>query len=327
MKKCIALLSFILTVVFLAVSINGKSQAWSVYNGNELPTDANPAFTAGDNSPAADFVAEIISDPDSAANKLFKYDHADTTGKQTYKMSWAIGGGTAATIIARIKGIAGSKSKRIAEIDVRNVNSGVGSKLQIGYDDSVRLASPALVTYRQKSAEWHIYRFVMNGADFTLYIDEDPTPVLTGTSTTARTDNWFKFGDQSASFSHSGLYDYIIWDVSGAYAPGQGAAIPDTLSKHYYGKQSSITDPTSRAVILYPNPSSGDITITSPFSWIKSEYMIINTLGQVIHKGIITGEVTVINTKDLSNGTYTLIIRSGENTLHHELFIHTVSGN
>jgi len=163
----------------------------------------------------------------------------------------------------------------------------------------------------------------MNGADFTLYIDENTTPVLTGTLTKARTDNWFKFGDPSASFSHSGLYDYIIWDVTVAYAPGQGAPIPDTLSKHYYGKPSNLSDHPSDAVLLYPNPSSGEITITSPVSWINTEYMIINPLGQVMRKGTITGEVKIINTRDLSSGTYALIIRSGDNTLHHEQFIHT----
>ena len=327
MKKSAVILFSVLTALFLTVSNPGKSQAWTGYNGNELPTEAVPPFTAGDNSPDAGFVAEVISDPDSAANKLFKYDHSVIEGKQTYKMDWGIQGGTTATIIARIRGIEGSSSLRIAEIDVRNVNSGVGSKLQIGYDDSVRLESPALVSYLGNAKEWHIYRFVMNGADFTLYIDENPTPVLSGTSTKSRTDNWFKFGDQSASYSHTGLFDYILWDISGSYAPGQGAAIPDTLSKHYFGEASSIPDHASETIILYPNPSSGEFTLISQAEWINSEYTIINSAGQIVRQGMVTGKATVVNSRGLSDGVYTLIVGTGNKIMHRERFIHKVSAD
>jgi len=87
MKKSGVILFSLLTALFFSLSGPGKSQAWVIYDASVLPPDNTPAFTAGDNSPAADFVAEVIDDPDIAANKLFKYDHADTTGKQTYKMS------------------------------------------------------------------------------------------------------------------------------------------------------------------------------------------------------------------------------------------------
>jgi hypothetical protein len=321
MKMSSVFLFFILAMAFLAISFNGKSQAWVVYDGSVMPVDNNPPFTEGDASPAADFIAEVIDDPDINGNKLFKYDHADTLGKQTYKMNWEIGGGTAATIIARIKGITGAQSKRIAEIDVRNANSGFGSKLQIGYDDSVRLESTGLSAYLEKAYEWHLYRILMNGADYTLYINENPTPVLSGTTTKARTDNWFKFGDQSASYSHSGLYDYIIWDVSGAYEPGQGAVIPENLSQDYYGK-TGLSVSNADVVKLYPNPSSGKITISSPENWIDTEYVIINSLGQKMSSGLITGVVTDVSTSNLSSGIYTLVIRPGDNTIHREQFIH-----
>jgi hypothetical protein len=325
MKKSILFLFCILAMALFIVSFDAKSQAWVIYDGSVLPTDNTPAFTAGDNSPDAGFVAEVIDDPDITGNKLFKYDHSVIEGKQTYKMSWEIGGGTAATIVARIKGIAGTSSIRVAEIDVRNVNSAVGSKLQIGYDDSVRLESPALVAYLEKTSEWHLYRFVMNGADFTLYVDEKPTPFLSGTSAKERTDNWFKFGDQSASYSHSGLFDYIIWDISGAYAPGEGAAIPENLSKAYYGMTSynyCVADPGNP--YLYPNPSSGQVNISSPESWINAGYMIVNSLGQKVGSGLITGALTVVNTANLPGGAYTLVVCPADNTIHREQFIHLV---
>ncbi len=314
---------YLLITLFLLASLNVMSQGWTVYNGNELPTESTPAFVAGDNSPDASFVAEVIADPDSSANKLFKYDHYVIEGKQTYKMEWNIGTGTQATIIARIKGIAGSNSNRVAEIDVRNSTSGVGSKLQIRYDDTIQLESPAVTAFLEKTSEWHIYRFVMNGADFTVYVDEKPTPLLSGTSTKARTDNWFKFGDQSANFSHSGLFDYIIWDVSGAYAPGQGAPIPDTLSKHFYGEvTNNIAEKSNEKAVVFPNPSQGEIKITAPLEWINADYLIINPLGQLVQAGIINDRNTLIKTDKLSDGTYTLIIQSGEKKLYSEQFIH-----
>jgi len=319
MKKSAVILFCLLTALFASVSSPGISQAWVIYDCSVLPTDNTPAFTAGDNSPAVDFIAEVINDPDITNNKLFKYDHSDTTGKTTYKMSWEIGGGTAATIIARIKGMEGSQSKRIAEIDVRNVNSGLGSKLQIGYDDTVRLESPSLAAYLGNIKEWHLYRFVMNGAYLSVYIDENPTAVLSGTSTKSRTDNWFKFGDQSASYSHSGLWDYIIWDVSGAYAPGQGAAIPENLSKDFYTNTPHLSIISSSK--LYPNPSSGQITISSFESWIDAEYIIFNFLGQKMRCGLISGASTTVSTANLPNGAYTMVIRRGDETLHRERFI------
>lgn len=327
MKKYAVIVFCLLTALFLTLSNHCSSQVWAGYNGNELPTEAVPAFTSGDNSPDPGFVAEVISDPDSAANKLFRYDHSVIEGKQTYKMDWGIEGGTAATIIARIRGIEGTSSIRIAEIDVRNVNSGVGSKLQIGYDDSVRLESPALVTYLANAKEWHIYRFVMNGADFTLYIDENPTPVLSGTSTKSRTDNWFKFGDQSASYSHTALFDYILWDITGAYSPGQGAAIPDTLSKHFFGQPSNIPDQAAETVVLYPNPSSGEITLISQDGWNGAGYTIINSAGQAVSKGLLEGKQTVIDSRELSDGVYTLIIHSDKEMLYRKQFIHRDSSD
>jgi hypothetical protein len=318
MKK----VGFLLSFLFLT-GIHLMSQAWTVYNGNELPTESTPAFVAGDNSPDASFVAEVIADPDSAGNKLFKYDHPVIEGKQTYKMEWEIGTGTAATIIARIKGIAGTNSNRVAEIDVRNSTSGIGSKLQIRYDDTIQLESPAVSAFLEKTSEWHIYRFVMNGADFTVYVDEKPTPVLSGTSTKARTDNWFKFGDQSANFSHSGLFDYIIWDVTGAYAPGQGAPIPDTLSKHYYGEQTNkIIEISSDKPVIFPNPSKGEIKITASAEWINTEFLIVNSLGQLVQNGIINERNTILKTDNLAEGSYTLIIQSGEKKLYSQPFIH-----
>ncbi len=312
-----------LSLLLFCASLHVMSQAWTVYNGNELPTESTPAFVAGDNSPDAGFVAEVIADPDSAGNKLFKYDHPVIEGKQTYKMEWNIGTGTQATIIARIKGIVGSNSNRVAEIDVRNSTSGVGSKLQIRYDDSVQFESPAVVAYLNNTDEWHIYRFVMNGADFTLYVDEKPTPLLSGTSTKARTDNWFKFGDQSASFSHSGLFDYIIWDVTGAYAPGQGAPIPDTLSKHYYGEQiNKLNELPNEKPVLFPNPSNGVIQISAPSEWINAAYLIVNPMGQLVQSGTIIDRNMIIKTSKLPDGSYTLIIQSGERKLFTEQFIH-----
>jgi hypothetical protein len=327
MKKSAVTLFSILTILFLFVSQTGRTQAWVVYNGNELPTDANPPFTAADNSPDAGFVAEVVSDPDSAANKLFKYDHPVIEGKQTYKMDWGIGGGTTATIVSRIKGLESTEAMRIAEIDIRNVNTGIGSKFQVGYDDSIRLASPPLAAYFPNAKEWHIYRIVMNGADFSLYVDEKPEPVLSGTATTARTDNWFKFGDQSANFSHSGLFDYIIWDITGAYAPDQGAPIPDTLSKHYYGQQSGLQKQTSESVMLYPNPASGEFILISQNGWTDAKYRIFNSAGQVIRQGIIAGKTTVINVRGLSDGIYTLIVEKGKKVLYREKLIHKLSAN
>lgn len=71
--------------------------------------------------------------------------------------------------------------------------------------------------------EWHIYRFTKTGgagATCSLYIDENPTPIYTNTtSATGRTNTYFRFGDGWGSGTINSDFDWVIWDNTGAYSP------------------------------------------------------------------------------------------------------------
>src|SRR3972149_7623869 len=55
------------------VTIHGKAQQWTIYDGSNLPQYSTPAFAINNNNPGPNFVEEIIDDPDVPGNKLFKY--------------------------------------------------------------------------------------------------------------------------------------------------------------------------------------------------------------------------------------------------------------
>ena len=66
--------------------------------------------------------------------------------------------------------------------------------------------------------DFHTFRFVCLGNDFSLYLDDDPTPVLTGTSDTRPGEqaiNNFRFGDKLMQTD----FDYIRFTTEGAFAP------------------------------------------------------------------------------------------------------------
>ena len=92
-------------------------------------------------------------------------------------------------------------------------------------------------------------------ANVELYIDENPISYLVGTGVSTES-NYFRFGDGSEGSTVGSLYDWIIWDVSGAYAPGTGNPLPEELT----GLPSAIeeintTHPADFILAQnYPNP-------------------------------------------------------------------------
>jgi len=217
-------------ILLLMISIPSFSQ-WSVYDGGVLPTAYSPAFVVGDNTPnPTGFKTEVIDDGAIAGNKLLSYFQPDKTYKTTYRMSWNIGTGTSGTIVMRAKAFDTDTLGMVMEIDLRNGNAGYGDKLQILYNNTIKLTE-SKVTAELDVKQWHTYRITMEApAKFRVYVDENPIPVLEGDAVTARTDKYFKFGDGSSTFSTGGLIDWMVWDVTGAFVPGKGPALPKELT-------------------------------------------------------------------------------------------------
>jgi len=105
MKKSAVILFSMLAALFLAVSILVNHRHGPVITGMSFPQRLFRLSLRVTIPRMQGLWPKVISDPDSAANKLFKYDHSVIEGKQTYKMDWGIQGGTTATILARIRGM------------------------------------------------------------------------------------------------------------------------------------------------------------------------------------------------------------------------------
>jgi len=301
------------------LSLNANTQQWTVWDCSTIPEVAG--FSVGDNDPqGATNFSIIIDDPDIAGNKLWKFDmYADgnPVANTTYSMEWGVSGTTKSTIVARIKGIDGSLSDKVAEIDVRSVS--YGSKLQIRYDDSLFLAYVEEAAIKVPDlTEWQIYRITMDGETFTAYLDEDPVEILTGATSKQRSDNWFKIGDGSDGTTISGIFDWLIWDASGAYAPGEGADIPEEL---YLGLESDITDKYINNLKVYPVPVDDYVFIDFPFTVVNSDLKVISVLGETVLSTKVNKQKIKLDLSGLNAGIYFIKMKHNNNTYIKQLIV------
>ncbi|MFB0515696.1 MAG: T9SS type A sorting domain-containing protein, partial [Candidatus Neomarinimicrobiota bacterium] len=58
--------------------------------------------------------------------------------------------------------------------------------------------------------------------------DEAATPILAAKSPASSTDKYFRFGDGGGD-TYGAVYDWFIWDTTGAYAPGEGPELPENI--------------------------------------------------------------------------------------------------
>ena len=212
-----------------------NAQGWQIYDGGVLPAatgsggDSLDISNVADDSPGAGLIAEIIDDPDIAGNKIFKYLHPD--GKTTYRHYFDDSySDSNLTIVARIKAEDDAAYDRAFDIRWDNKNAGTRDELRIWtHSDTLELEKADL----KKGAgvdlvQWHTFRIVVSGDMSTVYVDEDPTPVVTGVTTASTTSGYLKLGDGSGD-AIGGYLDWFVLDTSGAFAPGAGTPIPAEL--------------------------------------------------------------------------------------------------
>ena len=264
---------------------------WQIYDGSVLPADTDTGggtlniTKLADNSPGDGMVQEILDDPDIEGNKIFKYLQPDgkTMFRHDFDDAYA---GSAYTIVARFKGENDAAYDRVFDIQWRNGNGGVR--------DDLRLYSKTGRIKLEKSGEdvmsgldlyaWHTYRIAVDGVTATVYVDESPFPILTGTSTESTGDKYFKVGDGSGD-AIGGYMDWLMLDLSGAYAPGEGQAFPEGFEVDDYSTPVEETNPTAPTSFIlgqnYPNPFNPATTIE--FSLPVAEHVTVtvyNAIGE-----------------------------------------------
>ncbi|MBN1155848.1 hypothetical protein JXB12_13100, partial [candidate division KSB1 bacterium] len=233
MKKLMVTSLFLLFVIGSAFHV--QAQDWLIYDASVLPTatgsggDTLDLTNLADNSPGAGLIEEIIDDPDIAGNKIFKYLHPD--GKRMYRYYFDDAyADSEFTMIARVRGENDPAYDRIFDLQWHNGIAGTRDELRIwGADSTFELEKvDQVVQVAETMYNWHTIRIVVKGDLSTVYMDENPEPVISGVSTSSTTSKYIKVGDGSGE-AIGGYMDWCILNLNGAFAPGEGPAIPEGL--------------------------------------------------------------------------------------------------
>ncbi len=223
---------------YLYVDGGPEPAKWLVYDGSvpplEVGSGGDSLWISGESDVAKgdNFISEIIDDPDISGNKLLKYLQPDESGKVTYRHDFEESyTDSNFTLIARIRGDTSSVYARALDIRWDNGNAGSRDELRIWSSDSSLEIEKADITIPLDVSfhEWHTFRIIVEGDYSEVYLDENPTPVISGITTSTTTSKSIRFGDGSGSDEIGGYLDWMILDMSGAYMPGQGLPIPEGL--------------------------------------------------------------------------------------------------
>jgi hypothetical protein len=217
-----------LSFLFLSLILGLHAQAWKVYEARYLPLVNVPPFTSSSPTGAT---YQLIVNPENPNDSIYKFvSFPDVAIGQLWKYTYPEANVNGLTLVTRVKGFS-TEPTRIIEFDLDNF--GWRERVYILPDNTYKMEfSKATGVLPGSSLDWHIYRMTKLDDTVRLYVDENPEPISVAKIPIASTiRNYFRFGDGSGSITYGGMVDWITWDVTGAYAPGQGAALPDTLVK------------------------------------------------------------------------------------------------
>ena len=205
------------TLLCAFCAIYSYGQTWTLYTADVTPVEADPTWALSDeNSNATVYTLETMGE----LNVIHGLgDDVDGSSKGSFKMGSSDDKTESLTVMFRTK--AGATRNDGLEFEINTTTGRL--KFYLEYDNqrlkfaddggSSAYASDIVVE------DWHTYRITMNGQAWTVYMDEDPTPIATGTSNQSVQSRVVKFGD-GGSNDTDGYLDWIAWDTSGEYAPG-----------------------------------------------------------------------------------------------------------
>lgn len=253
--------------------------AWTIYEANELPNNFTSPFNASQQS--GSFTNTVIADNDKAGNSLLHMQTTANTDNDQWRQPVAAGS-QQLTLVVRAKGI-DAAANLVFDMDLdfggyrwqtrilSNGNYGVANGTATSGSGSLGV----------DPLQWNIYRFVKNGNQAALYVNENPVPVYTATAATAGTNSYFRFGDGWGSGYINSYIDWMAWDVTGAYSPSEeglpsslvgngGPALTVTGSLGNFS-QTVGTPSTTQTFNVTGSNLTGNVTITAPANFEVSE--------------------------------------------------------
>jgi hypothetical protein len=207
---------------------------WYIYDAKVLPNLNVPVFgTSG--LVGNGMVSNIVVDPGNSENSFLELLTTVNADNGTWRRVYT-NPVDAITIVMRVKS-ANDDGRRVLELDLDNggfrerlyINQ-EDNKLRLNHSEGFGSANEFSLPGDASVKDWHIYRITKDAeGNVKLYVDENPIPLAEGKTLTTTSNNHFRFGDTNGSHNVSGLVDWIIWDKTGTYAPGEGSGIPDPV--------------------------------------------------------------------------------------------------
>jgi len=284
---------------------------WLVYDGSLLPTetfsgnDSLDISSLSEDSPGPDMVEQIIDDPDISGNKLFKYLQPTSPYKRMYRTYFSdYWNGTEFTLVVRTKGLPDYDQNFTFQWRFRNANAREDIRLYSG-EGRIKLEKANVEIFPEFSLnDWHTFRVAVYGDSTAVFVDKNPTPIITGKTPEGTSDNYIKIGDRGEG-TVGGLLDWMILDISGAYAPGEGVPIPEGLYVDVpvaVDEQLSVLPKKFKLAQNYPNPFNPTTTIN--YELPKSSKVTIK-LFDMLGKEV----MTIVN-KEQPAGYYSLNVEA-----------------
>ncbi|MFB0517595.1 MAG: FlgD immunoglobulin-like domain containing protein [Candidatus Neomarinimicrobiota bacterium] len=217
-------------IVMVSLGLVSVSAQWEVFDCDIIPAEAG---WTEDNATTPDGVSEVtwvVDDPDNPGEKFVKVDTQAEVWD--FKEQWRkeIGGDPVTGVTLMFRAVALDTATFNRDFDLYLYNGTYRERL-------ISKLKGTKVKFDKQGIEefidvtkWHIFRWTAINDYFELYVDDDPLSYLSGASTsTEEIGMFFRFGDGGGDL-YGALYDWFAWDTTGAYAPGTGTPLPDSLT-------------------------------------------------------------------------------------------------
>lgn len=303
-----------LTIVAITIcSFTSLQAQWKKYDGSFTPNESYPLWEKGDITPDVTdgpdpMLCVVVDDPfnPDTDNKFLKIEEFNGDKRESWVHVWdTVNAVNGATVIIKAKPsddmysyINDTTPVRAFYISLRNGEFKEEISLDFTHPDSGFLKMRCIDDLIPVDNKFHMYRITMNHDEVKVYMDENTTPIAEGFTEKTSSDNYIKFGSKSTGGLHGGLYDWILWDDTGVFAPGEGEPIPDDFLL-------SLDDiKVDYNLNLYPNPFNEfarlNFVLQTPG---KVNIEFFNSLGQ---------KVKSLDEKIYSSGNHTVDLEASE---------------
>jgi len=229
----------VLAAIMLLAAFTGTVNAqWSIYDGGISPEAFTPRpFMRASNVPNTDANAAensiIATETGVPSNNILRMGSAVAGNTFLWRMNFAAIAGppefpavdvTNLTVVMRVRGQVGRTHALDFDLDYndRRTRVSVNTADRLG---RIRNGTGINRPMPVPTTEWVIYRFAMTATETRVFVNENPVPVMTITPASGG-NRHFRFGDGDTGQTFGSDIDWVIWDITGAFAPGEGTAVP-----------------------------------------------------------------------------------------------------